>query len=367
MRDNRIDLIRGFAMVTICVNHITWMLGKVESVGQKIPTLTHYGYSSAAEIFFFMSGYMVGMVYLNKPDMRAKLLGRAFHLYRINIALFLLLAALSFVSPNMQFLQLTGLDHLSNNFPLALVQYLLFFYCPMFTDLLLTYVILLTVSVPFSKLLKMNAMAFIVVITGLYIFSQYFPTLKLSNVATFDGKWSFNLFSYQFLFMLGVFAGHQKLINQIFEKVDKNTVLWSALSMASLVGFYAIKRYDLLGLKGQLWLAKESLGPIRILHFFVVITALMSMLSLFKKVLNIWPLTVLALIGRQSLTAFCVSVVSCYIALAIWTTNSRSQVLYFTLALLAVAAIALCSYLVELKKKSGRKWHSLLIRTKEAL
>lgn len=52
MRDNRIDLIRGFAMVTICVNHITWMLGKVESVSLKIPTLTHYGYSSAAEIFF---------------------------------------------------------------------------------------------------------------------------------------------------------------------------------------------------------------------------------------------------------------------------------------------------------------------------
>jgi len=77
LRDNRIDLIRGFAMVTICVNHITWMLGKVESVSLKIPTLTHYGYSSAAEIFFFMSGYMVGMVYLNKFDTRAKLLSRA--------------------------------------------------------------------------------------------------------------------------------------------------------------------------------------------------------------------------------------------------------------------------------------------------
>ena len=81
-------------MVTICVNHITWMLGKVESVSQKIPTLTHYGYSSAAEIFFFMSGYMVGMVYLNKFDTRAKLLSRAFHLYKVNITLFISLVIL---------------------------------------------------------------------------------------------------------------------------------------------------------------------------------------------------------------------------------------------------------------------------------
>ena len=165
--------------------------------------------------------------------------------------------------------------------------------------------------------------------------------------------------------MLGVFAGHQKIINQVFEKIDKSTVLWGALSVASLVGFYAIKRYDLLGLKGQWWLAKESLGPVRILHFFVVITALMSMLFLFKKGLNMWPFTVLALIGRQSLTAFCVSVVCCYIALVIWTSNSGYQVIYFTLAILAVVAIALCSYLVELKKKSGKTWQSLLIGTEE--
>jgi len=58
--------------------------------------------------------------------------------------------------------------------------------------------------------------------------------------------------------------------------------------------------------------------------------------------------------------------VSCYIALAIWISNSGSQVLYFTLALLAVVAMALCSYLVEFKKKSGRAWHSLFIRAKEA-
>lgn len=353
-------------MVTICVNHVTWMLGKVENVGQKIPTLTHYGYSSAAEIFFFMSGYMVGMVYLNKFDTRAKLLSRAFHLYKVNITLFISLVIISLATPNEHFLALTDLDYWVDNMPIALVQYMSLFYGPMFTNLLFTYVLLLIIAIPFTKLLQKSAMTFILAITGLYIFSQYFPMMKLTNVATSDGKWSFNLFSYQFLFMLGLFAGNRKIINRVFERIDRNTVLWSALSVVTLVGFYAIKRYDLLGLKGQWWIAKETLGPVRILHFFVVITVLMSLLSVFKKVLNIWPITVIALIGRQSLTAFCVSVVSCYIALAIWISNSGSQVLYFTLALLAVVAMALCSYLVEFKKKSGRAWHSLFIRAKEA-
>lgn len=66
-RDSRIDFIRGYAMITICVNHVTWLLEKAGYNESRFPTLTHYGYSSAAEIFIFMSGCMVGMVYLNKP------------------------------------------------------------------------------------------------------------------------------------------------------------------------------------------------------------------------------------------------------------------------------------------------------------
>tara|TARA_B100000929_G_scaffold263403_1_gene229244 strand:+ start:546 stop:884 length:339 start_codon:yes stop_codon:yes gene_type:complete len=100
------------------------MLGKVESVSQKIPTLTHYGYSSAAEIFFFMSGYIVGMVYLNKFDTRAKLLSRAFHLYKVNITLFISLVIISLATPNEHFLALTDLDYWVDNMPIALVQYM---------------------------------------------------------------------------------------------------------------------------------------------------------------------------------------------------------------------------------------------------
>ena len=62
-RDSRIDTIRGFAMVTIIINHFSFLSAELGMTGPQIPTTTTFSVSSAAEIFVALSGYMVGMVY----------------------------------------------------------------------------------------------------------------------------------------------------------------------------------------------------------------------------------------------------------------------------------------------------------------
>lgn len=351
-RDIRIDLIRGFAMITICFNHITWLLNKVEEVSLKIPTLTHYGYSSAAEIFFFMSGYMVGMVYLSKDDASRRLFGRALHLYKVNIILFLFLLLFASFSNKTIFLHLTDLDYFIEHPILSLFKFVTFSYGPMFTNLLFTYVFLLLLAIPLTYILRRNTVVFLFLISCLYIVSQIFPHFKLNNIATIDGKWSFNTFSYQFIFMLGVMLGYRRFIALIFEKMDKNSLFYAVISISVLVVFYAIKRYDLLAIKGEWWLNKGSLGPVRILHFFVVMAVLMSLLTLFKSYLTNIIMKFVALIGRQSLATFCASVVCAYAALLCWVTLPKTQGLYILTSILSIFIIGLVAYEVEwLKEK----------------
>ncbi|AEF03628.1 OpgC domain-containing protein [Alteromonas naphthalenivorans] len=140
-------------MITICVNHVTWLLEKAGYNESRFPTLTHYGYSSAAEIFIFMSGCMVGMVYLNKPKVNKKLCSRAIYLYLSNIGLFTLLAIIGmFFSLNLLSEQ-TQLITLYAHPVDSLKNFLTLKYCPLFTELLYLYFLLLLMSIPFTYIL----------------------------------------------------------------------------------------------------------------------------------------------------------------------------------------------------------------------
>ena len=51
-RDQAIDILRGLALITITVNHITGFAFRLGLTGMAFPTLSHWGFSTAAEIFF---------------------------------------------------------------------------------------------------------------------------------------------------------------------------------------------------------------------------------------------------------------------------------------------------------------------------
>lgn len=354
-RDNRIDLIRGYAMFTICVNHITVMLDKVSDVGLKIPTLTHYGYSSAAEVFFFMSGYMVGMVYLNKPNFAISVSKRALHLYRVNLFLFFILAMVGLAVNDAKFLNLTQLDYFSSYPLFSIFQYAAFSYSPKFTPLLFVYVVLLISAIPLAFVLNNKPRLFISIILCIYLVPLYFPQLNFINVAEENGRWGLNVLSYQLLFMLGLYFGKKKLIDSVFDRIEKSADLILILTFCTLIFIYAIKRYDLLGINGGFWVDKKSLGPVRVIHFVVVLMFLMSFLTVFRKNLGNRFFTTVALVGRQSLAAFVTSLVCCYVSLAFWIFYSSYPLVYYILAVGSVFIMILFSLLTEKYKKYSRE------------
>ncbi|WP_334028757.1 OpgC domain-containing protein [Alteromonas sp. P256] len=346
-RDNRIDLIRGYAIFTICINHITVMLTKIGDVGIKIPTLTHYGYSSAAEIFFFMSGYMVGLVYLGKADSNKKIVSRALHLYKVNFLLLAVLFASAVIFNSARLFELTQLDMLRENFLASLLRFAAFTYVPKFTDLLFLYVALLLSTTVLVRVLNRSETLFLLFITITYALSQCFPSFKLVNLATNDAKWGLNILAYQFPFMLGLIAGKNKYLSYLFQKIDKNLVIGCGFCVFALIGAYVVKRYDLLAVKGEWWVNKNSLGPLRMLHFFIALMSIMCFLSVFRKFADAYVFRLIALVGRQSLGAFVASMVCCYISLGIWMHFRNSSLAYYLLAIVSSAAVIGVAWLLE--------------------
>ena len=99
-RDTAIDILRGLALITITINHITGFTDRMGMVGMQFPTLTLWGFSSAAEVFFVLSGYLVGAVYFAKvkqptlAGFTGKVWRRTGKLYVYNLALFVALIPL---------------------------------------------------------------------------------------------------------------------------------------------------------------------------------------------------------------------------------------------------------------------------------
>lgn len=351
-REARIDIIRGYALVTICVNHISWLCNQVASTGFRFPSLTYYGYSSSAEIFFFVSGYMVGAVYLRKEKYELKLLKRAFYLYQRNVLLFLTLILICLTLQLPQLYSLTRLDSFYLSPINQSFNFLTFSFTPLFGELLFTYTILMLAAIPLIYLLKKSILVYLVVVTLIYIFAQVFPEVRFQDLAVDNGLWPVNALAYQSLFMVGIALGNKALLTRLFVYLDNNKFILSFLSILLFFGL-VIKRYDLIGINHSWLVDKGNLGPIRILHFTIVFLFLASVLSVFKRFLNIGIFRLVAAIGQHSLKAYMIGVICAYLSLALWIYLPKMTMIYLALILTSV----MCMYAIpiSLQKMLGKR------------
>src|SRR5262245_3374286 len=149
-RDLRLDLFRGLALWLIFLDHIpsnvvSWI------------TIRNYGFSDAAEMFIFISGYTAAFVYGRAMDERgfvvasARILKRAWQIYVAHIFLFTIyLAEISYIATRFQnplyAEEMNILDFLKSP-DVTIVQALLLRFRPVNMDVLPLYIVLM-VSFP---------------------------------------------------------------------------------------------------------------------------------------------------------------------------------------------------------------------------
>ena len=202
-RDYRLDLLRGFSNWAIYVDHIpnnvvNWL------------TQRNYGFSDAADLFVFISGYTASFVYARIVLERGfaiggtRLIKRAWQIYVAHIILFVMyIAEIAYLAHRY------GNSNLENEFNVAgfmampaetLYQGLILAFKPVNMDVLPLYIILMVVFPPILWTMLRLPNLTLAASFLLYLAARHFDW----NLAAFPtGYWYFNPFCWQFLFILG--------------------------------------------------------------------------------------------------------------------------------------------------------------------
>lgn len=314
-RDLRLDLFRGLANWLIFLGHVpasllAWF------------TTRNYGFSDAADLFVFISGYTAALVYARMMVERGFMIGatrlwkRVWQLYVAQLLLFLFyMGAIHYFAHGLE------IPHLMDQFNVAglmddpvdtLVQGILLRFKPLNLDVLPLYIVLMA-AFPFALwLLLYLPDATMAASLILYLAARHFDWNFTSYPA---GVWYFDPLAWQLLFMLGgwlALSGGRRL------RALASSRIVLVLSIGFLTFAFAITLSSSIPALQSLFPGelralfvpndKTYLAPYRVVHLASLILLAIHFFP------SGWPglrwaiLQPLVRCGQQSLEVFCVGV-----------------------------------------------------------
>jgi hypothetical protein len=369
-RDLRLDLFRGLANWFIFLDHIP------NNIVQWV-TFRNYGFSGAADLYIFISGYAASIVYARITLERGFVVGatrifkRVWQLYAAYVVLFVIYivtigdVAARYAAPDIIYeFNVAGLvDH-----PVRTLAYGLFLASrPLNLDILQLYIVLTLFFPPVLWLMMRRPDWTMAGSAVLYCAARAFDW----NLRSFpEGDWYFNPFCWQLLFVFGAWlalGGTEKC-----RAILKSRVLFYAglvyLAFALVVTMAG--RFPELGNMLPAWLIdsfypsdKVNLAPYRVLHFVAAMFIVTRFLS------QDWPglesriLQPLIKCGQQSLAVFCLGVFLSFSAHFVLTISSDSVLAQILVSAIGIAVMTLVAYYLSW---SGQQDHPAEIRHRMA-
>src|ERR1700752_2559806 len=174
-RDLRLDFFRGLALVCIFIDHIP------ENFLNYF-TISSIGFSDAAEVFIFISGFTASLVYGRALALRGtviatvQVLRRAWQLYVAHIFLFMIfLAEVSYTVRafnNPMYNEEMGVGDFLEHPHIAVIQALLLQFQPTFLDILPMYIVMLLIFPVVLIGMRRHWVAVLVPSALIYLFVQ---------------------------------------------------------------------------------------------------------------------------------------------------------------------------------------------------
>lgn len=319
-RDLRLDLFRGLANWAIFLDHVpnnavAWV------------TARNYGFSDAAELFVFVSGYTVAFVYARMARAKGFLaaalgvLGRAWQIYVAYILLFVFyVVAIGYVA------QRYGHAHLLDEFNIRLlikdpVEFLkhgiLLEYKPLNLDVLPLYIVLMIAFPPLLWLLMRQPNAALMISFGIYAGAQMFGWNLNAYPA---GHWYFNPFAWQFLFVIGAWValGGAATGRAMISSSPALAIVGIVIVFAAFITLASrTDHQDLIPEPVRLLFLpndKTNLAPYRIVHFLALAVVVSRLIPKEAPFLSASWLRPLRLCGERSLEVFCAGVFLAFVA-----------------------------------------------------
>lgn len=313
-RDLRLDLFRGLANWAIFLDHIpnnavAWL------------TTRNYGFSDAADIFVFISGYTAAFVYARRIAAQgvvvgmALLLRRVWQLYVAHVLLFVFYAAaIGYVA------QRYGHSHLLDEFNVAglieqpvatLTQGLLLKFKPLNLDVLPLYIVLMAGFSPLLILMMRSPDVALAASTSVYLLARY---LDWNFPAYPSGGWYFNPFAWQLLFTMGAWAalGGGTRVHGL---ARSRTILATSVAFVlfAFVVTLAVRLDETAFLPSGLLEFfvpndKTNLAPYRVLHFLALAVIVVRLVPKNWIGLRSAMLRPVVVCGQRSLEVFCLGI-----------------------------------------------------------
>lgn len=350
MRYDVLDAVRGYAILTITFNHVGDLIARLGHPHLRIPTLSQTDFSSAAELFVIVSGFLFGIVYAGRrrPGLDlafiSRCLKRMAQLYLANVALFAAVGAIVWLAPP-AIGEATGFTlvfetraSVENLVP----RFLVLAYAPFITDVFVLYIYLIALAL-LLETAPLSDWARVALSLGLYL-AFYRLTETGMNRVVYLG---FNPLTWQVLFILPAILGRRLHRGEAARAVrwlappapDRLLVIGLALvavSVAASVGaYYGLYRLDRVW---HIYFQKFGLPFGRALHAMLVFATLCL---LFAWLRPRWPrvFALLATIGSHSMAAFIAGAVAVYGLGALWTWLDGGRAGYVAALAIALACV----------------------------
>ena len=360
-RDLRLDLFRGIANWAIYLDHIP------DNVVNWITT-RNYGFSDAADLFVFISGYTASFVYARMMLDRGFIVGatrltkRVWQLYVAHIILFVIyIASISYLALRFGDSELVNefnVVGLIDNATETLRQGLFLKFKPVNLDVLPLYIVLMGLFPPVLWIMLRQPNWTMLASIALWLVARQ-TGWNLSAYPT--GTWYFNPFCWQVLFVFGAWCalgGARKNLHII------NAPVTLYLCVAYLI-FCAdhddgrplpdVRRHV------PAWLFsvfnpndKTNLAPYRFLHFVVIVVFVIRFVP------KEWPglewkiFDPLVVCGQQSLAVFCVGVFLSFVGHFELSLSSGSLFAQIFVSVTGIAIMTIVAYYISWSKRQDK-------------
>ena len=360
-RDLRLDLFRGVANWAIYLDHIP------DNVVNWITT-RNYGFSDAADLFVFISGYTASFVYARMMLERGFIVGatrltkRVWQLYVAHIILFVIyIASISYLALRFGDSELVNefnVVGLIDNATETLRQGLFLKFKPVNLDVLPLYIVLMGLFPPVLWLMLRQPNWTMVAAIVLWLVSRQ-TGWNLPAYPT--GTWYFNPFAWQVLFIFGAWCALGGA-RQSAAVIMHPATLWFCIAYMILALVMTMAgKFAAFGELFPHWLYstfnpndKTNLAPYRFLHFVVIV------ILVIRFVPKDWPglewkiFDPLVVCGQQSLAVFCVGVFLSFVGHFQLSMSSGSLFAQIFVSVTGIAIMTIVAYYISWSKRQDK-------------